>query len=77
MIDIFISNVLMVVALLYLIFSLAKMNIQKSDRHKNLLQNQLDCLFAEIKKRKDADTIIMNAHYNLTTSTEQYDAKST
>jgi len=77
MTGIFVSHALMIVTLLYLILHFAKMNIQKSDRHKNLLQNQLDCLFAEIKKRKDADTIIMNAHYDLTTSMEQYDAKST
>ena len=77
MIDIFISNALMIVALLYLVFSLATMNIEKSDRHKEALQNQLNCVFDVLKKLPNADTIIMDAHKKHLTSMEQYDAKST
>tara|TARA_R110000868_G_scaffold170894_1_gene406286 strand:- start:3 stop:236 length:234 start_codon:yes stop_codon:yes gene_type:complete len=77
MIDIFVSHVLMVLTLLYLIFSLATMNIEKSDRHKESLQGQVNSLFAVVKKLPNADTIIMDAHEKHLTLLEKHNEKST
>ena len=67
----------MIGALLYLVFSLATMNIKKSDRHKEALQNQLNCVFDALKKLPNADTIIMDAHERHLTLLEKHNEKST
>jgi len=77
MTGIFVSHALMIVTLLYLILHLANMNITKSDRHKTFFTGQMNNILEELKKHPDGDTIIMKAHYNLSTSMEKYDAKST